>query len=275
MSNKLFLLLPLLAGVPLFLTGALSRPSADTAASPFLAQPIQWTAPDGGPAGLFDLALQRLSPEQISWLQVTLWQRMSTPESAFESQGALQIGPRNCARLDLTVRTGANPGRWLVVSDGHALAQVVQLGTGTPTVTTRLLEPQTQEADPPGPTPANEALRALGCGGPYPLLKELRGRLRDLTLQTGLFQGRPVARLHGRLKIAPSAPATGTAVGADFCYVYLDPQTLWPIRLEWWGANPERVQRLLLEIEFRDPQVNRPLSLTECMRVFSYCPEQG
>jgi hypothetical protein len=272
MSNKLFLLLPLLAGVPLFLTGALSRPPADTTASPFLPQPIQWTAPEGGPAGLFDLALQRLSPERITWLQVTLWQRMTGAESTIESQGSLQIGPRNCARLDLTLSAGACPGRWLVVSDGHALAQVVQLGKSTPKVNTRLLVPQGQDAEQSGQAPSAEALRALGCGGPHPLLKDLRARLRDLTLETGLSKGRPVARLHGRLD---AAPAAGTAVIADFCYLYLDPETLWPARLEWWGANAERVHRLLLEIEFRDPLVNRPLSLTECMRVFSYGPEQG
>lgn len=275
MSNKLFLLLPLLAGVPLVLTGALSRPPADTAAPPFLAQPIQWTAPEGGPAGLFDRAVERLSPERITWLQVTLWQRMSTADLAFESQGSLQIGPRNCARLDVTVNAGACPGHWLIVSDGHALAQVVQLGTGTPKVNTRLLVPPMQDADQPGQTPSAETLRALGCGGPHPLLKDLRARLRDLTLQTGRMRGRPVARLRGRLDVAGAVPAAGTAVAADFCYLYLDPETLWPARLEWWGATPERVQRLLLEIEFRDPQVNRPLSLTECMRVFSYCPEQG
>src|SRR5260221_314114 len=139
MSNKLFLLLPLLAGVPLFLTGALSRPPADIAASPFLPQPIQWAAPEGGAASLFDRALERLSPERVAWLQVTLWQRMAAAEPAFESQGSLQLGPRNCARLDLAVSTGVCPGRWLVVSDGHALAQVVQLGRRAPRVTARLL----------------------------------------------------------------------------------------------------------------------------------------
>jgi len=272
MTNKFYLLLPLLAGPPLFLTGALSRPPANTAALPFLPQPIQWTAPEGGPAGLFDRTLERLSPEHITWLQLTLWQRMAAAESAIESHGSLQLGPRNCARLDLTVHAGACPGRWLVVSDGHALAQVVQLGTGKPKVTARLLSPSVQDADQPGSPSSAESLRVLGCGGPHPLLKELRARLRDLTLQTGLLQGRPVARLHGRLD---GVSAAGTAVAADFCYLYFDPQTLWPARLEWWGASAERVQRLLLEIEFRDPQVNRPLSLTECMRVFSYSPEQG
>jgi hypothetical protein len=275
MSNKLFLLLPLLAGVPLFLSGALSRPPADVAVSPFLAQPIQWTAPEGGPAVLLDRAVERLSPEHITWLQVKLWQRMSTVDGAFESQGSLQIGPRNCARLDLTVSSGACPGQWLVVSDGHALAQVVQLGSAPPRVNTRLLAPAVQDADQSEEVPCAEELRALGCGGPHPLLKDLRARLRNLTLQTGLLRGRPVARLHGRLDGARSAPAAGTALAADFCYLYLHPETLWPLRLEWWGANPERVQRLLLEIEFRDPQVNRPLSLTECMRVFSYSPEPG
>ncbi len=92
-----------------------------------------------------------------------------------------------------------------------------------------------------------------------------------LTAQTGRLRGRPALRIHGRPTTAWTV-APGTAA-ADFCYLYLDAQTLWPSRVEWWAGDRHSNPRLLLEIEFRDPQLNRPLSLAECIHAFSYRPK--
>jgi hypothetical protein len=281
MSRRPFLLLALLAVVPLFLTGALRRSPADSvpgSGPAFLPRvidiPNDWK--DAGVARLFDCAVERLAPEQLAWLHVTVWQRMAASEVPFESTGALQIGPGHCVRFDLTIHTGAIPGHCLVVSDGHSMVHVVQLGKSQPTITSRLLVAEGPAGQqPPAKNPA-ETLRELGCGGPYPLLRDLRGKLTELCVQTGHLQGRPQVRIQGRLCPVPCTAEPDTAVAADFCYLYLDPQTLWPGRLEWWAAHGARDQRLLLlEIEFRDPQWNRPLSLPECIRAFSYRPEQG
>ena len=272
MPKKLLLLVPLLTALPLFLTGALRRPAVAPPA-PFTVEAIalpREVAPQGLAAGdLLQRAIDGLEPAHVTWLRATLWQRMHTGDSTFESEGTLQLGPEHCARLDLTVRTGAIPGRWLVVSDGHALAHVVQLGDDPPTVITRLLVLKTEPGAPP-PTPAEETLRGLGCAGPLPLLVELRTRLRELTAQTGRLHGRAAVRIHGRLQ-PPTAPPGPTAA-ADFCYLYLDAHLLWPSRMEWWAGGPKANPRLLLEMEFRDPQLNQPLPLAECIRAFSYRP---
>ena len=49
--------------------------------------------------------------------------------------------------------------------------------------------------------------------------------------------------------------------------LYLDPKTLWPHRLEWWGADPPRPgDVLLMQTEFRDPLLNRPPPPDRLMR---------
>jgi len=273
MPKKFLLLVPLLTALPFFLTGALRRPAVATPA-PFTIESVTLdpaVAPHGLAApDLLQRAIDRLDPAHVTWLRARLWQRMHAWEVAFESEGTLQLGPEHCARLELTVRTGAAPGHWLVVSDGHALAHVVQIGTDEPTVVSRLLMPEPQPDQPAPPSP-DESLRGLGCGGPHPLLLELRTRLRELTAQIGRLHGRPTVRIHGRLS-APAAPSGATAA-ADFCYLYLDAHLLWPSRVEWWAGDRTANPRLILEMEFREPQLNRPLPLAECIRAFSYRPE--
>ena len=44
------------------------------------------------------------------------------------------------------------------------------------------------------------------------------------------------------------------------------------MRVEWFtGSDPGR-SSVYLELEFRDPELNRPLSLQECTRLFTYQP---
>jgi hypothetical protein len=275
MPKKLLLLVPLLIALPLFLTGALRRPALAPLPSftiEAVAIPSDVAPPGLGAAALLERAIERVDPARLAWLHVTLWQRMSDGEVPFESDGTLQLGPEHCARLELTVRSGAVPGRWLVVSDGQALAHVIQLGNDAPAVTSRLLVPP-QEAGQPPAAPPDETLRNVGCGGPYPLLVDLRSRLGELTAQSGRLQGRPAVRIRGRLDLGKAAPAVVTAAAADFCYLYLDAQTLWPSRVEWWVGDRTPHARLLLEMEFRNPQLGRPLSFSECIRAFSYRPE--
>jgi hypothetical protein len=52
--------------------------------------------------------------------------------------------------------------------------------------------------------------------------------------------------------------------------LYLDAQTLWPLRVEWWGAErPTHVSKLLLQTEYRAPVLNQPLSDERCAAEFA------
>jgi hypothetical protein len=274
MPKKFLLLLPFLIGLPLFATGALRRPTLAPVPS-FAAEPLTLPTelgPAANAASVLDRAIERLSPECVVWLETKVHQRRLAGPIAFESEGTLLIGPNFCARLELAVRTGALSGRWLVVSDGHAYAHVSQVAEDAPVIVSGLLA-LAPDADQPASRPPAERLRELGCGGPLPLLQDLRSRLRDLTAQAGRYLGRPVVRIQGRL--AGGAFAENTAIRADFCYVYFDACALWPSRIEWWVANPRDAPRLQLEIDFRDPQLNRALSLEECTQAFTYRPESS
>jgi hypothetical protein len=199
---------------------------------------------------------------------------MTDAETTFESEGTLQLGPQHCARLDLHVRTARGEGRWLVVSDGHALARVIQIGSGEPEVDS---QPLLAESAPPSQAPAKpaaEVLRDKGCGGPAPLLSDLRDKLTKVEVQPGLWKNKPMLRVGGELDRDTLPKGADTAIAAAFCYVYLDAQTLWPHRLEWL-ADAAGGRRPILQMEFRDPELNRELSLPECIREFSYQPQAG
>ncbi len=54
--------------------------------------------------------------------------------------------------------------------------------------------------------------------------------------------------------------------------VFLDPRTMWPRRVEWWGETAEGDPVTLAELEFRTPVLNQPLSAAECRQAFTFVP---
>jgi hypothetical protein len=121
-------------------------------------------------------------------------------------------------------------------------------------------------------------LNAHGCGGPYCLLVDLRRVLEKVQVSSGTWKDKTVVRLTGSVKSgAPTAAAPQTqsaaAVPARLCHVYLDARTLWLHRVEWWTApGPERAPCLALQLEFRAPVINQPLTREDCIREFTYQP---
>src|SRR5262249_52974943 len=77
---------------------------------------------------------------------------------------------------------------------------------------------------------------------------------------------------HLRDLLAPAAqgwPAALPRAGR----LWLSGPELWPGRLEWWGPGEEGgADRLLAEMEFRDPSWGRPLPEEECRRLFAFDP---
>jgi hypothetical protein len=47
------------------------------------------------------------------------------------------------------------------------------------------------------------------------------------------------------------------------------------MRLEWWTGADAREARLCLEMEYREPELNRALSPEECARLFTYEPDEN
>ncbi len=280
MSKKTFYLVPIFSCSVLLLTGAfnyqdiISSPAPPWPTQPsrssFVPQPAP-VAPGleklDGP-GLLEKALAALAPNRVRWLRMKTWQKLADDELSFEAEGRLVLGPNHCARLEMTCRTGPKTGQYLVVADGVVLAQVLRLPGQSPQVSNQPLFDK--ETGAPA-IPLDQLFRDKGCAGPYPLLCELQRKLTDLQVQTGHWQNRPALLLTGNLP--PTGPA-GNQFANQFAMpprrglLVLDPQTLWPLRLEWWGDHS-----LLLELEFRDPEINQQLAHADCVREFTYTPE--
>ena len=237
MATKLLLLLPLLAGSSLFLSGAWSLPSQRPEVFvdfPFVAHDPQPPAQDAPLEGerLLDQTLARFAPDKLKWLHVAIWQKMADAEVAFEAVGALHLAPNGCARLEMQVARKANHSKLLFVSDGHAYAQETRTGDAAPAL-------QSDHA----PKEDGDARRAFllqrGCGGPWAQVKELRQRLSKLSVRHGRSNGLELIELRGELPAGNVPEALRTKPCADSCVVYLEAATLWPHRVEW-RANAKR-----------------------------------
>lgn len=264
MSRPYLLLIAPLLGPIVVLTGLWRPPSslgALSAESLFVAEtvPLDQNLIGSQTSGeqLLDAALAQLAPERLAWLRTELWQRMSDRKTVFEAEGRLDLGPGQCARLDLTVRTPDGKGRLLTISDGRALARVLQFGATDPVAVSELLP---DNADP-------QFLDAKGCGGPRTVLAGLRRQLRDIRLQTGRLAAHAVIQVKGELGPDAIPDALQTSSPIRHAYLYLDARTLWPHRVEWWSSG-----ELTVALEFRAAELNRPRDLDECAALFSYEP---
>ena len=271
MLTRLLFLLTVILGITIFLTGAWTGSLAPTAPAPedaFVSQPVPLDADiiGSGTDGrqLLEKAIEKLAPAQAGWLKTKIRQTMSDTGSNFVAEGFLQRGPNHCARLEMNIDTLGKRGRLLFVSDGEVVAQVREMPGSAPVVAV--------EEMPADSVSRAEFLERNGVGGPVMLLQEFRQHLQNARLQTGIMQGRGLIQIKGELEPTAMSVCARTAIPVCVAYVYLDAQTLWPTRMEWWGVDESNNLRLVLRIEFLDAELNRELSDAECMRLFSYQP---
>ncbi len=73
-------------------------------------------------------------------------------------------------------------------------------------------------------------------------------------------------------KLAPAEEAWPTSLPRQ-CHLYLDAHTYWPQRVEWWGPTVAKGgDRLQVQMEFRNPVFNRPLTADVCAQLFAFQP---
>jgi hypothetical protein len=279
MTKKNVALVPLFACSLLLTMGALNHQphfATPAAGASFVALPVALDAGLEGltPQQLLARAAALLDPAQVPWLHVKTWQKQQTDEMTFEAEGRLLRGPNHCVRLEMTVHPGAESGNVVVVSDGVGLAHACRLpGQPAAVVSQEFLTPEKKTMSA---QQIDVVLNAKGCGGPHSLLKDLVCVLEDLKMEVGTWKDNKVIRLAGVVKKAfRDSSVAWVVVPPRHCYVYLDAQTLWPHRIEWWASqNPEDPALLFLQLEFRAPEINHPLSREECVREFTYQPDE-
>jgi hypothetical protein len=265
-NNGVFVLL--FSCTLLLVMGALDRQStgySSVAGAAFVAQSSEI---EPSAAQILARAAANVDPANVQWLTCKIWQKQIAEELSFEAEGRLVRGPNQCGRFEMKVRTGDNATEVVTVSDGIGLAHSCRhVGKPAQVATLKFV---TAEDRPLPPEHIEAILHSYGCTGPYQLLKDLEARLENWQLATGTWKDRAILRLTGSVK---NDPAESSEMNPKTCHVFLDEQTLWPLRVEWWAPR-DGGDYLFLAMEFRDAVVNLPLSHDDCVREFTFLPEE-
>jgi hypothetical protein len=256
--RSLSLLLPV-AGV-VFLAGALRGPAPKAMAQPPLAPQelagLGTEAADPVATSHVAEALAALQGPSREWLQAGVWVRSRLPELPYEAEGVYYRAPQRRFRLEVRVRHDA--GR-------HGERTVV---TGCDGLTTW------QATRAPGgdrDTCRQPEKDAGHLRGPEALLRSFEHVIAwvrsapeaDGVTVTGIWH--PAARR----TLAP-ADRPWPASLPRACRLTLRGRDRWPARIEWYGPTTDGgPDRLLVEMEFREPRCGRPLSDDECRRLFT------
>jgi hypothetical protein len=282
MSRYSLLLILTLVGAAPLLTGMGDRqPPQPAAAPPPAATPTSAPAaavPD--PERLLDQAIDAFAPGRVTWAEFKVWQQLREDGSVYEVAGRYLTAPGYRVRLELHTRVGATRGELKFVCDGHQLWHWRRVGRADPTIWVLEL-PKLQSGQPGLSTPEGvawartETLRTYTFGGVGPMLLALRERLKKLQGKAVRWKGIDVVQVTGTW---PEDPSQLLAVPEYIrprhvprrCSIYLDARTLWPHRIEWWySERPTDTPVLLLQTEFREPVLNRPLSPDRCAQEFT------
>ncbi|HTU19931.1 MAG TPA: hypothetical protein VMG10_17845 [Gemmataceae bacterium] len=225
-------------------------------------------------------AVEAFNGEHVKWLEMAIWQKVQLPGCTYEADGSYSLAPGQRFRLEMHTHVGAGDGTLLSVSDGRDLWQAERPGQGAWKNVTRvdLSEVFAIMNGPSGARLRDEFLQRPHFQGMAPLLRNLRSRLvwarSEVIHQAGSKCIRLVgvwSRQEARKLIADEE--TWPIALPRQCHVYLDARSYWPLRLEWWGpSTADGADRLLMQMEFRNPVFNRPLPSETCARLFAFHP---
>lgn len=228
---------------------------------------------------LLHRASARVAPDKVPWLQTIIWQQIRVGEKQHQLQGGYLSGPGDRFRLCLQLLSGNVKGRLEVVSDGMHLRETVE-------VDGKLTSNQTVELPPPGTPPPGkparlEVLRQRLPPGLHHLLGTLQQHLQKPQCRAVCWRGRDCVEISGGWPRhlnsgGPSCSGWMLSRSVSKCRLYLDADSLWLHRLEWWGQGPtEKSEILLLETEYRQPLLNQPLPPERWAQEFNVRMQEG
>jgi hypothetical protein len=277
------------------LSAALTRTAASvapatTAALPSAPElstipPAPAPQPDAAAERCLDQALDAFKADRVIWLEMAIWQKVQLPGCTYEADGAYRLAPGQRFRMEMHTHPAEGEGTLLSVSDGRDLWQAERSGQGAWENVTRvnLSEVFSHEAmnGPAGAKLRDEFLQRPHFQGMTPLLRNLRGRL--VWARSEVIRQADGERIHlvgvwpkEEARKHASAEEPWPAALPRQCHLYLDAHTYWPQRIEWWGPNTAGgADRLLVQMEFRNPVFNHPLPPETCARLFSFQPGEA
>jgi hypothetical protein len=271
------------------LSAALTRTAASVAPVTFaftaseetaVVSPAPLPRPDAEASRYLEQALDALKADRVSWLETAIWQKFQLPKLSYEANGSYRLAPGQRFRLEMRTHLGESEGTLLMVSDGRDLWQGTRPGEGPWENVTRLrlTEVFSTMNGPAGPQLRDEFLQRPHFQGMTPLLCSLRSRL--IWARSEVTHHASGDRIHlvgvwskeETAKLAPPEEAWPTNLPRQ-CHLYLDAHNYWAQRVEWWGPTATNgADRLLVQMEFRNPVFNRPLTADECERLFAFQP---
>jgi hypothetical protein len=227
-----------------------------------------------------DQAIELFKAERVNWLEMTIWQKAQVPGFSYEADGSYRLAPGQRFRLEMHTHPAEGEGTMLSVSDGQQLWRAGRSGKGPWENVTHINLSEVFAAmnGPVGQQLREEFLQRPHFQGMTPMLRHLRTHLvwaqADLLRQTSGGRIRLVgvwSKEEAMKKVAPNQP--WIAALPRQCHLYLDARSYWPQRVEWWGPTTAGgPDRLLVQMEFRNPVLNRPLSADVCARLFAFHP---
>ncbi len=239
-------------------------------------------AQDPTPAALLDQALAEFSPERVQWLQTEVWQQVQLGQDDWQTHGHVFQAPGGRSRLELHTQVQSVQATLLTVCDGSVLWEAVRTcreggASGTATgpwsrVRRINLEELGQREEILKLLSRREtggqqvAPLGLTSGGIWALLHQLR---QNTTWSNYQAVRRGEHNLHKLMGTCGTSEGESLVAQPCQCRLYLDLQTLWPHRLEWWD---EKAERCLVALELRNPRWQHPLSAAECRERFTFQP---
>jgi hypothetical protein len=227
---------------------------------------------------LLDEALARLDAHRVQWLDTRLWQKGRLGRYDFEAEGRYLAAPDRRFLLEISSRHGRAASTTLTVSNGLTITQGNRSGDGPWCDLLRVDVNQVFPCPQPGASPiqSGEIQESQSFGPVVPLLRSLRSGANWSRIENVRRGGHVFIKLSGvwpeNTRTTMNSPNRPWSVGVPRrCRLYLDQATLWPQRIEWWG--PEAAggsDALLLQMEFRDPVINQPMTAEQCAREFNF-----
>lgn len=276
--------LALLVGVVVVLVGAAAQQPTKPAPAPPSTPTPPPTPEDPAAKSAFEAALKNLA--NLSWIDTTLFQQMDVQGLFLQSEGSYRAGPGHRLRMNLKVHVGDTTGKLDIVCDGTTFWEVLQLGDSAPKSIRKLEFKKVLDAlnNPTmKPQVRDEFLHNQTFAGVLPLMQSLQQRLTFTGIEKNVpCNGRNCTKLSAvwAQYITNSITSTERPAWPAFlprqCRIYLDAQTSWPHRIEWWGPSPPRTgDALLLVMEYRNPKLNVPMTPEQCAKIFTLDPGKG
>ncbi|HZU38509.1 MAG TPA: hypothetical protein VFA18_21470 [Gemmataceae bacterium] len=247
---------------------------------PCAVPPAPAPRPDVAAERCLDQSIEMFRAERVRWLEMAIWQKGQLPGFVYEADGSYHLAPGQRFRLEMHTHPSEGESTMLSVSDGRELWRAERSGQGAWENVTRvnLSEVFALLNGPAGRQLREEFLQRPHFQGMTPLLRNLRSRLvwarGELLRQSSGERIHLVGVWSKEEALKHVAPNQSWLIALPRqCHLYLDAHSYWPERVEWWGPTTTGgPDRLLVQMEFRNPVFNRPLPPQTCNRLFSFHP---